>query len=121
MRIQVSDRPMLRNHDNILIPQHYSQEKGVYEVTEGKYGSQSFIKRGSILVDFFEGNTTVTKDYNAYMYGLDVINDGESDLTIGVNSLNIIVKAGEKYYSLFDPFTTFTLTTTSAYRVAVLQ
>jgi len=115
------DEIILRDKDQNPIPQYFNSATGLYEPLEGSYGSNSFIERGRLVKDAFNGSTTVTKTYQNNMFGFGIVNDGTSDLTVIINGFNIVVKSGEAFDDLFDPFKTVTITGTSAFRAVVRQ
>lgn len=116
-----TDVTILRDKDQNPIPQYYNPETGVMEPLEGSYGANSFIERGRLVKDAFSGSSTVTKTYQNNMYGFGIVNDGASDLTVTINGFSIVVKSGEAFDDLFDPFKTLTITGTSAFRAVVRQ
>lgn len=103
------------------VPQYYNEKDNRYEVITGNHGANSFIERGRIIKDAFNGSSTVTKSYPTKMYGFAIVNDGDSDLTVSINSFNIVVKSGEAFDDLFDPFTTVTVSGNSAFRAVVRE
>jgi hypothetical protein len=73
------------------------------------------------VVDYFTGSTVVTytKSGNYPWLSLSIINDGASDLTFTVNNITITVKANEEFTDNFEDFTTITINTNIAYRLAL--
>jgi len=116
--MSATDQPLVKAQ-GIPAPQYYNASTNAYEAIEGEYGANRFIERGRIVKDAFNGNATVTKTYNTQMFGLGIVNDGETDVVVTVNGFTITLKAGESFDDLFDAFTSFTITTTSAYRTVV--
>ena len=114
-------KSLVTDRNNKPVPQYYNPTTDQYEVIVGSHGANSFIERGRIIKDAFNGSSTVTKNYQTKMYGFAIVNDGESDLTISINSFNIVVKSGESFDDLFDPFTTVTISGNSAYRAVVRE
>lgn len=112
------EQPLVRAQ-GLPAPQYFNAEKGVYEVIEGEYGANRFIERGRIVKDSFSGNTTITKSYTTQMFGLGIVNDGESDISVSINGFTIVLKAGEAFDDLFDAFNTFTITGNSEFRTVV--
>lgn len=103
------------------VPQYYNPKDNRYEVITGNHGANSFIERGRIIKDAFNGSSTTIKNYPTSMYGFAIVNDGDSDLTVSINSFNIVVKSGEAFDDLFDPFTSLTVSGNSAFRAVVRE
>lgn len=114
-------KSLVTDRNNKPVPQYYNPRNDEYEVITGNHGANSFIERGRIVKDAFNGSTTTTKTYLTNMYGFAIVNDGDSDLTVSINSFDIVVKSGESFEDLFDPFTTVTITGTSAFRAVVRE
>lgn len=76
---------------------------------------------GKTVKDAFSGNATVTKTYGTAKTGILLTNDGASDVTMTVNGLTNTIKPTEVFDMLFDPFTSVTITTTSAYRAWISE
>lgn len=66
--------------------------------------------------DYWSGSATVTKTWANAMTSLMVANDGNADLTVGINGMTITVKATEVLDEHFDAFTSVTITSTVAFR-----
>lgn len=116
--MSATDQPLVKVQ-GLAGPQYYNKELNKYEIIEGQYGANRFIERGRIVKDAFSGNANITKSYSEEMFGLGIVNDGETNLTVAINNFNIVLKAGESFDDLFDAFTSFTITTTSAFRAVV--
>lgn len=71
---------------------------------------------GSIVKDQWNGSANITKSFASARKSLLISNDGASDLTFTVNGMTFTVKPTEVFDESFDPFTSVTITTTSAYR-----
>lgn len=112
---------LLTDRNGKPIPQYFNPNDNQYEVITGNHGANSFIERGRIIKDAFNGSSTVTRNYQTKMYGFAIVNDGNSDLTVSINSFNIVVKSGESFDDLFDPFTSVTVTGNSAFRAVVRE
>lgn len=102
------------------VPQYYNPDNDQYEVIQGKDGANSFIQKGTVAEESWEGSTDITKTFPT-RYGFSVVNDGTADLTFIINNQTRRVKPGESYYSLFNGFTSVTILTTSSYRAEVLS
>lgn len=102
-------------------PVYFNKETDQYEVLEGTLGGPYYTHRGTVAMEAWEGSTTITKTFSSNRYGFSIVNDGTADLTFTINSQTRKVKPGEAYSSLFEPFTTLTITATSAYRAEVLK
>lgn len=103
------------------VPQHFNEDIDDYEPIEGKYGSYYMFQRGTIAMESWEGSANITKTFDSIRYGFSVLNDGTTDFTFTINGQTRKVKPGEAYSALFEPFTTVTITATSAYRAEVLR
>lgn len=63
----------------------------------------------------FNGSANVTHTFTDTMNGIRVYNSGASDLTYTINTISVVVKAGETSQLEFDEFTAVTITTTTAF------
>lgn len=75
-----------------------------------------------VVKDYFEGSANVTKTYTDSMIGFEISNDaasGGASLTFTINSITIVVKAGEVYSGNFAPYKTIVINTNVPYRAAV--
>jgi hypothetical protein len=115
---KMADIPMVNGKP---APTYQNDETGNWELIKGTLGGPYYTHRGTVAQEAWEGNATITKTFNENRYGFSVVNDGTTDLTFTINSQTRRVKPGESYSSLFDPFTSITITTTSAYRAEVLK
>lgn len=112
---------LLTDRNGKPIPQYFNPVTNRFESIEGSNGANSFIERGRIIKDAFNGSSTTKKNYLTNMYGFAIVNDGDSDLTVSINSFNIVVKSGEAFDDLFDPFTSLTISGNSAFRAVVRE
>lgn len=103
------------------VPQYYNPKKDQYEVIEGYQGANSFIQKGTIAEESWEGSADVVKTFPGNRYGFSIVNDGMEDLTFVINNQTRRVKPGEGYYSLFQAFTSVAILTNSSYRAEVLS
>jgi hypothetical protein len=72
------------------------------------------------IVDYFEGSTITTHSKTTGNWiGLDIVNDGSSDLQFTVNSLPITVKANETFSGDFADFNSISIDTAVAYRLTL--
>lgn len=113
-----TNRP-LKTSQGIGIPQYFNEEIDDFEAITGLYGANRFIERGRIVKDSFSGTTSQEFSYGEPMYGLTIVNDGETDVILDVNDISIVLKAGESFDDLFDEFNLFNVTATGPYRVVV--
>lgn len=72
-------------------------------------------------VDYFEGQSTITKNYSTKMNGISVSNDGTVSLAFTINMVTRTVYPGETYTAKLKPFTQLTVNATDKYRVEVLR
>lgn len=116
----VSNKELLRSN-GVPVPQYYNEEKGAFEVIEGRNGANSFIQQGSIAMESWHGSTDEVKTFPADRYGFSIVNDGETDVVFTINGNTRTVRPYESYSALFEPFTAVDIVTTSAYRAEVLK
>ncbi len=114
-------KTLLTDINNKPIAQYYNPKTDTMEPIEGSYGANRFIERGRIIRDSFTGSSTVTKSYSSNMYGFSIVNDGESDLIVTINTFDIVVRPNESFDDLFDPFTSITITGDSEFRAVVRE
>lgn len=100
-------------------PQYWEDEAGQFEVTQGKYGAYLARNVGMTCVSSVDGNTPTTLTLNKVANGFSIINDGESDVAFTINDLEIVVKPGESFSSLFEPFTSVGISASDFYRAVV--
>ena len=112
------EQPLVKAQ-GIPAPQYFNEKTNAYEPITGEYGANRFIERGRIVKDAFSGDSTTSKTYNTPMFGLGIVNDGSSDLSVSLNGFTIVLKPGESFDDLFDAFTSFTITGNSAFRTVV--
>lgn len=114
------DKPLVRAQ-NTPAPQYFNKQANQYEVIEGRNGANSFIEKGRIVKDAFNGTTSVTKAYGSPMFGFAITNDGLANLTFTINGLTISVMPGETFDDLFEPFNGVAITATDAFRSVVRE
>lgn len=102
-------------------PTYKNDKTGEWELIEGTLGGPYYTHRGTVATEAWEGSSNITQTFTEDRYGFSIVNDGTTDLTFTINSQTRTVKPGEAYNALFDPFTSITITTTSAYRAEVLR
>lgn len=115
------NKPLVKAQGGQPAPQYFNTRTQQYEVITGSYGANSFIERGRLVKDVFSGSTTVTKVYGTNMYGLGIVNDGQSDLTVTINMFDIVVKPNESFDDLFDPFQRVTIEATDSFRAVIRE
>lgn len=103
------------------VPQYFNPKTDQYEVIQGKDGANSFLQKGTVAEEAWEGNSDITQTFPKERYGFSIVNDGTQDLSFIINGQTRKVKPGEAYYSLFNAFTSVTILTTSVYRAEVLS
>nr|WP_154895285.1 hypothetical protein [Paenibacillus xylanexedens] len=64
----------------------------------------------------FSGTGTAKVPIKNTAHYIVVFNDGTSDLTVSAGQFQTVVKGGDALDERIDPFTTLTITGTSAYR-----
>lgn len=116
-----NDKGIIKDINKEAVPQYFNKDTDQYEVIEGYHGANSFIQKGTVAEESWEGNVDVAKSFPSNRYGFAVVNDGTSDLTFTINNQTRRVKPGEAYYSLFKAFTTVTIITNSLYRAEVFS
>lgn len=115
------DQKIIRDADRWPVPQYFNKESNRYEAIEGKDGANSFIQKGTVAQEAWEGSVNITKTFPSNRYGFSIMNDGTADLTFTINGNTRRVKPGEGYNALFTAFTSVTIEATSAYRAEVLE
>lgn len=111
----------------IPVPQYLNEPGNKFEVQTGRNGAAWYHQRGTVLKDVINGSANVTKSYNTQMFGFAIVNDakrddtGASDLSFTIGTLTVIVKPREVFNSLFDPFTSVTITATKPFRAEVRE
>lgn len=118
---------MAYNTKNILkdgsgqpAPVVFDKEADQYYVLEGVQGAAYYRQRGTIAMESWDNTAPVTS-FPSERYGFSILNDGTADLTFTINSQTRKVKPGEAYSSLFEPFTSLSISATGAYRAEVLK
>lgn len=114
------DYEILRDKKNYVIPQYFKEGIGFLPLS-GRYGSTDFVQKGTVAEESWQGNTTETRTFTSDRFGFAIINDGTADLTFEINGQTRRVKPGESYDSLFNSFTSVSITATSYYRAEVLS
>ena len=100
-------------------PQYWNDETGQYEATQGQYGAYLARNVGMTCVNSVDGNTPTTLALTKVANGFSIINDGDSDVSFTINELEIVVKPGESFSSLFEPFTSVAINASDYYRAVV--
>lgn len=111
----------LKTANGKIAPQFYDESIDDYVIAKGSDGAPYYRARGTIAMEAWEGTANITKTFTSNRYGFSIVNDGTADLTFTINSQTRKVKPGEPYNALFEPFTSVTITATSAYRAEVLR
>jgi hypothetical protein len=113
-------RRIKTDFDGKPTPQYFDVELDSYEPQHGLAGAASVHVIGTLVHDAWEGSSTTTRNLTKQCVGVNLKNDGTSDIVLNINDLSITIKAGEHYSAKFQPFTVLTLTTTSPYRAEVM-
>jgi hypothetical protein len=111
----------LQRANGQIAPQFYDEKVDAYVIAKGENGAPYYRERGSVAMEAWEGSSNVTKTFTSERWGFAVVNDGTADLTFTINGQTRKVLPGEGYSALFEPFTTVTISATSAYRAEVLR
>lgn len=118
--MSATDRPLVRAQ-NTPAPQYFNWKANQYEVVIGRDGAISFIEKGRIVKDAFSGEKSIIKPYNSPMFGFAITNDGVLDLEFTINALTIVVKPGESFDDLFEPFTSVSINANDEFRAVVRE
>lgn len=102
-------------------PQYWEDEAGQYEVTRGKYGAYLARNVGMTCVASQSRTGNYIFDLTDPANGFSIINDGSTDVSFTIGAVNIVVKPGEAWSSLFKPFTTAQVVGVGAWRGAVYE
>lgn len=105
--------------NNVPAPQYYNPSTDSYEYIEGRNGANSFIQLGTTAMEAWEGTSNETRTFNSNRHGFSIVNDGANELTFTINGSTRRLLTGEAYDALFEPFTSVTVTATTAYRAEV--
>ena len=116
--MSVSSNGLIRDKDNIPVPQYYNADTDTFEVITGSGGGFNVTKE--LVTDIVSGDSTVTKTYSTKQKPILVSNDGANQITLTVGSLILPVNPGEVFDESFSPFLSFSITaSTNAYRAIV--
>lgn len=116
-----NDKPILLDKDKRPIPQYFNRLTNQYEPIEGLFGANSFLQKGTVAEEAWEGSESILKTFPSVRYGFSIVNDGTADLSFTINEQNRRVKPGEAYSSLFQPFNSVYIEASSFYRAEVLS
>lgn len=114
-------KEILKDAKNQPTPVYFNAETDKYEVLQGVLGGPYYTHRGTVAMESWEGNSTITKTFESKRYGFSVMNDGIADLTFTINGQTRKVYSGEGYNALFEPFTQVVIHASSSYRAEVLK
>lgn len=112
---------LLRDANGNPIPQYYNPVLDQMEALEGFNGANSFHEQGTIIRDIWSGSANVTKTFDAPVQTFSIVNDGDADITVNIHDFSFVIKSTESFEGKFSPFSTITITTTSAYRAYVKE
>lgn len=112
---------LLTDQNRTPIPQYKNPTTGNFEAIEGKYGANSFLQKGTVAEEAWEGSSDIVKTFPGERFGFSIVNDGTEDLTFEINNQTRRVKPGEAYNSLFNAFSQVTIIANSFYRAEVLS
>ncbi|MET3288376.1 hypothetical protein EDM56_04345 [Brevibacillus fluminis] len=107
---------LVRDSASLPIPQYFNIGNDSYEPVNGKNGATFVQIKGKAAKEPFSGNTDTTYTFSTAMHEFVIINDGNSELTVGLNGFLFTVKAGELFDEQFEPFSEVTVKTTSPFR-----
>jgi hypothetical protein len=116
-----NDKAIITDKDRKPVPQYFNDKTNQYEVIKGRDGANSFIEKGQVVVDSWNGTTSTTRSLSTTCYGFALVNDGTGDLTITIGGLSFLIKPGETYNGLFKGFTSVQISGNSAYRAEVRE
>lgn len=69
------------------------------------------------IKEIFKGSANTTYTFQSPMIAFAITNDGDTDLSFAINSVDIVVKPGNMFNSKFkEPFTGVAITATSPFR-----
>jgi hypothetical protein len=137
--LAVQDKSLKRDKYGLPISQVFNKEKDDFVVSEGEDGKiyvmdQDLIERLDAVISginsvkvrglgvcrgSYYGSSNITIPLDSAMTGFEISNDGPTNLTYTINNITTEVKTGEVDIVEFAPFTSVTITTTSAYRARV--
>lgn len=112
---------IIKDKNKEPVPQFFNDKTDQFEVIKGYAGANSFIQKGTVAEESWEGNSSIVKQFPEPRYGFSIVNDGTADLTFDINGQIRRVKPGEAYSSLFKGFTSVSIVAESFYRAEVLS
>lgn len=115
-----NDKPIITDANRRPIPQYFNEQTNQYEPIKGRNGANSFIQLGTIAMESWTESNPITT-FPSERYGFSIMNDGTTDLSFTINGNTRVVKPGEGYSSLFEPFTSVTISGSTVYRAEVLR
>jgi hypothetical protein len=113
-----NDKEIVTDLNKKPVPQYFSESSDQYEVSRGYDGAPFFHEKGTVVIDMFYGDTSVTKTYTEAQ-GLFIRNDSPNDLTISINGLSMYLKEDEWIDEKFEPFTQLEITANGRFRATV--
>lgn len=114
-------RRIKTDFDGKPIAQGFNIDIDDFEPSQSLAGGASSHVLGSIIHDTWSGSANITKNFTKLCVGFSLKNDGSTDVTVTINTLTFVVKGGESFNGNFEPFSSLTITTTSAYRALVAR
>lgn len=116
-----NNKSLLTDRDRKPVSQYYNPKTDQYEVSTGYNGAVAFHEQGTVMVDMWNGSSNITKNFPRPCQTFSIVNDGNSDINVTIDSFNFIVKVDESFEGKFPVFTSVTITTTSDYRAYVKE
>jgi hypothetical protein len=116
-----AENKTLKKANGQVAPQFYDDKQGDFVIAKGEDGAPYYRELGSIAMESWEGSANITKTFPGNRYGFSVVNDGTADLSFTINGQTRKVLPGEGYSSLFEPFTSVSITASKPYRAEVMR
>lgn len=116
-----NEKQLLTDRDRKPVSQYYNPAADQFEVSTGYNGAVAFHEQGTVMVDMWSGSSDVTKNFSKDCQTFSIINDGESDIDVTIDTFNFTVKVDESFEGKFPPFNSLSINTTSPYRAYVKE
>lgn len=104
-----------------IAPSFFDEAIGDFNVPRGKNGTPYMNQIGSVVEDYWEGSSPITKSFNTSMNGFSIANDGLEILTFTINGVTRTVYPGEPYNGILKPFRQVIINAKDKYRAEVLK
>lgn len=101
--------------------QYFNEATNQWEPIKGRDGANSFIQLGTVAMEVWNHTDTPIQTFPSNRFGFSIVNEGIDALSFTINGQTRTVKKGGSYSSLFEPFTSVTVTATTEFQAEVLK